>query len=177
MVSAYISCPVVVPMVELKRVYDCLGQSTDHDINIKYWQRGGPYDSRLLFDSDIFILMTDDNSFKMDFMELPIGCRRELLSAIRLNKQIFLAYKPQMHSVGNYCFYDLVATLKSNTSTEQHGLLTGIPGTTGSITKVINKFFNLKVPPPSELRVQTRDSVYCANQYEVSLHKNLKLLI
>jgi len=58
---------------------------------ISFWKRGETYYPELLRDSDALVMFTLENTWKTSLTQMPIGCRREFLAALSMNKPVFLA--------------------------------------------------------------------------------------
>ena len=115
--SVYISAPV---QMNWGNVLDYVAH-IDSTFHVKVWDRDSKYDSSDLFKSEIFLLLTSDNSWHIDIKYLPSGCRRELQQAVGLGKPIYIGYKTKAGTIAIY-----------ETSLNKT-ILSGIAGTGGSI--------------------------------------------
>jgi len=122
MQKVYISCPVALDVSVLLGIAEKLHVVGKFDV--KYWTRGY-YDPTLLDDADIFVFLTPGNQFNIDKKTLPTGVRRELDTAIRQGKHIFMVYQ---NGQGEYNFYKTNLSLDPNC-----GMIRGQAGTTSDI--------------------------------------------
>lgn len=118
--SVYISAPVQLDWgTVLKYV-----AHIDNTFNVRVWDRESKYNSNYLKESDIFLLLTIDNSWHVASKYLPCGCKRELDEAITLNKAIYLGYQTEAGDVAIY---------KTHIS---NGIISGILGPGNSSFKI-----------------------------------------
>ena len=122
MQKVYISCPVALNVSVLLGIAEKLQAVGKFDV--KYWTRGS-YDPSLLNNADIFVFLTPDNSFNINKERLPVGVRRELETAIRQGKHIFMVYQ---NGQGEYNFYKTNLSLDPNCD-----MIRGQAGTTSDI--------------------------------------------
>jgi hypothetical protein len=124
----YISCPIAVDkkvLVDFSKLVDAINGLTSC-----YWERGSIYDQNMFDTSDAYLFILPYNRFKADNSDLPIGLRRELLSAYKTGKKIFIGY---ITKSGEYTVY----SAKTNGSD-----IEGIPGTTHEISSLVEKEFS-----------------------------------
>lgn len=115
--SVYISAPVALDRSTVIQYYEQLSEV----FRVKTYIKGTVYDSNVVKNSDIFVLLTPHNSWTMNKNHLPSGCARELKEAIALDKPIYLGYRTKSGDVYIY-------------ETDIYGTtLTGVAGTGGSI--------------------------------------------
>lgn len=115
--SVYISAPV---QMNWGNVLDYVAH-IDSTFHVKVWDRESRYNNSDLRKSEIFLLLTSDNSWHIDTTYLPSGCKRELAEAIQLNKPVYVGYKTKAGTVAIY------------ETTLCRTMLSGITGTGGSI--------------------------------------------
>ena len=89
MKKAYVSCPLT---VDWNRVVEVQRKLVDMDCHPKAYTRGCTYTDVDLKHADIFILITPNNQFDMQFADLTPGCQKELTLAQSLGKSLYLAY-------------------------------------------------------------------------------------
>jgi hypothetical protein len=93
----------------------------DNTFHLTVWDRESRYDNSDLYKSDIFLLLTSDNSWHIDTKYLPSGCKRELNQALAAGKPIYIGYKTK---AGTVAIYETSLT---------RTMLSGVAGTGGSI--------------------------------------------
>ena len=148
--SVYISAPV---QLCWGTVLDYVAH-IDSTFHVKVWDRESRYNSSDLFKSDIFVLLTSDNSWYIETRYLPSGCRRELQAALGLDKPIYIGYKTKAGTVAIY-----------ETSFNKT-MLWGIAGTGGSIFRK-----HSPVAQPEEAR--DREERIMAVEYEEPVMETL----
>jgi len=118
--SVYISAPV---QMNWGNVLDYVAH-IDNTFHVTVWDRESRYDNSDLRKSDIFLLLTSDNSWHIDTKYLPCGCNRELAEAITLGKPIYVGYKTKAGTVAIY------------ETSHNRTMLSGVAGTGGSIFRM-----------------------------------------
>lgn len=115
--SVYISAPVSLDRGTVVKFYEHISEV----FRVNIYKVGTVYDSNVVKNSDIFVLLTPHNSWTMNKNHLPSGCARELKEAIALDKPIYLGYQTKSGDVYIY-------------ETDIYGTtLNGLAGTGGSI--------------------------------------------
>lgn len=97
--KAYISCPMT---VVLGKVADVSKKLTEHGYTPSAWDRNEKYTDTDLKEADIFVLMSQHNQFDYVFVEMTMGCRKELTLAISLGKPLYMAYWKQGKELNIY---------------------------------------------------------------------------
>lgn len=99
----YLSCPVSVNVNYLYEVHNRLSFYSEEEVRV--WKRTDSYNNEWVEECNNFVLILPDNAFIISFDRLPSGCKRELSRAIKLNKNIYIAYKRASDKTIN--FYNL----------------------------------------------------------------------
>ena len=89
----YISCPQQTPYGHLKDYVKIIVKR--RFLIAEYWNRVS-YDPSMLETANYFAIMLPNNKFKMHIDDLPIGCKKELMKAIDLGKNLLLCYESQL---------------------------------------------------------------------------------
>jgi hypothetical protein len=89
-IKVYISCPSTQPVKKTEAVANLI-HNYRLNTNVSYWIKGDIYDKKMS-DYNVFVLMTNDNSFNGLVNQLPSGCARELIEAHCHDLHIMLAY-------------------------------------------------------------------------------------
>jgi hypothetical protein len=140
--TAYISCPISVPMLELKKVEDKL-----RAINWRpnYWIRGSSYSDKGVRTADavVFILFVGNEqplkTWRKDLNCLSMGTKKELELATTLNKPIFIAYQTMDNEVNFY-----TASIRSKRENDTLKMIEGTQGTSNEITDLRSRLLDPK---------------------------------
>lgn len=125
MKNVYISCPISISQSTLDEIRDRAAQSSK--LYAHYWVRDSYYDANVVYNADKVVFVHPKGAFKFNILSLPVGVQKELKTAIRYGKEIFLAYKSTSVNPG-WNFYKLTIDL-------QNGHMEGIAGTTAEFFK------------------------------------------
>lgn len=103
--SAYISCPLSIPSVDLEAVIKKVRECNLN--NLHYYGRGTAYDTNVydavIDKANAFILILPGMVWSVAVKDLTAGCRREYGRAmIDTEKQLFIAYKRMNGQIGIY---------------------------------------------------------------------------
>lgn len=112
--NIYISCPQQTPFEQLL-IYKGLIESKAENIRVKYWDRI-QYNPNLMNECESFAIMLPNNKWNYHIEDLPSGCKKEVLNAIKESHELLLCYK----SLSGYNIY------KAEVS---NGVISGIAGT------------------------------------------------
>lgn len=151
MKKAYVSCPMTVPMNILK---DVINLSIDKKLKTSWWIRGSHYGSseeQAIEECDYFIIIPPGNKWENKISDLPNGTKSELRKAIRLCKNIYIAYTTASGYLGLY---------KADIDTDEKVIM-GIAGTSNNID------FELEYP-------HTPDEIY--SNYRVEKIMNINII-
>lgn len=114
----YFSIPVSIDWDTASKCFSQLFKKYAVDV----WKRDHYYNKSWIDDCDAFVIMLPNGKWSYRIDELPVGCRREIKKAERLDKPIYLAYKPMSNSIP--IFY--------NTRIND-GYIIGLGGTSGDL--------------------------------------------
>lgn len=93
--KAYISCPLTVSTDVINHASDILKARGYEPC---YYKRGTTYSDTQLVDSNIFVLISEHNSFMYNILSMTRGCKSELEKAIEMKKSIYIFYKSTKHT-------------------------------------------------------------------------------
>lgn len=130
----YISCPIVEPMGQLQQVVIACGKIAklaNISYDIYYWNRGTYYRS-YLDNANIFVLMLPGNSWEYPIHALPVGCKKELDTALNSNKNIYIAYK---NKAGEYNIYQSTTYFTKDKAV----MIKGVAGTTNYLYECLKQ--------------------------------------
>jgi hypothetical protein len=99
MVTAYLCIP---PSVNWEKCVEPFIKKYQYTYDIKYHIRGHIYESQLLENAEVVVIFTADNSFNVNYNDLPLGIQKQFRDSFNSKKEIYLAYKTQD---GRYNFY------------------------------------------------------------------------
>lgn len=100
--ATYISCPLIVSQSVLDEVTNKLLENHESR-DVKFWERGTVYNSDLVTNCEKFVLILPNNNFTFEYFKLTPGCKKELKKAIKLKKEVYIAYKRSLD--GEFYFY------------------------------------------------------------------------
>lgn len=139
--SVYISAPV---QMNWGIVLDYVAH-IDNTFQVNVWNRESRYDNSDLRESEIFLLLTSDNSWHIETKYLPSGCRRELQQTLALDKPVYIGYKTKAGLISIY------------ETTYNKTMLSGVLGTSGSIFRTHAPIEQLKTTGNVDERVMEVD--------------------
>lgn len=133
--STYISCPISVDIGILRKFADIAKSANSTNCKVSYWDRRETYRyENILKGCDAFILILPENGWDVHIPNLPIGCRRELSSALDSNRKIYIGY---INSTGQYSIYEATVT---------GARISGIRGSSSIYTEKVNAFVRSIIP-------------------------------
>lgn len=131
-INIYISIPALMPEKTKQDIAKRVKDSCPFTVTVNYWSTGTYYDPLSVDKCDIFIVVTEYNTWQTNINFLPSGIRKELKLAETLKKPIFLAYTTASQEM---YFYATALTKES---------LSGIAGSSTHLAKKVTDFVNTR---------------------------------
>jgi hypothetical protein len=87
----FISAPI---SLKWETVKDFITVAEKAGADVRYWERGTPYQNGDLDNSDDVVFLLPKNLFKCSQEELPLGLKNELARAYAMGKTLYVGYVP-----------------------------------------------------------------------------------
>lgn len=163
MKSAYISCPMIVPQVDLNEVVSLVRSS---NVTPHWWSKGSPYDeiiyTKVIQQANAFIVILPDMGWSCYNYIMTPGSRKELCIAILAKKPIFIAYKRSNSTIGIYAA-SIGAGNTENLQSESFTRISGISSTQYNFRDIIGSQVQ-KLPSTAE-KITQRNQAAANKEY------------